>query len=131
MVSCRIGITRNTYEVESILSQDWGGIPYMESILLYDYNKIKDVNMLLAMGNIENLEPASEDIEFMKPRSKNKSVLHELNNFPMYDNHKYEYLFVTQDYINLDITNQFTIPGWYVRDVSLEENFVLLNQYID
>jgi hypothetical protein len=131
MVSCRIGITRNAYEVESILSQDWGGIPYMESILLYDYNKIKDIDMLIEMGNIENLEPASEDILHIKPRAKNQSVVHDINNFPIYDYYKYEYLFVTQDYITMDITNQFTIQGWYVRDVSLEENFVLLNRYVD
>lgn len=130
MVSCRIGITRNPYQVESILSQDWGGVPYMEPILLFDYNKIKDVNDLIKMGNIENLESGIEDIQFMKPRKDNKSVLHEINNFPMYDNHKYEYLFVLQEHIEFNI-NLFTIAGWYVRDVSQEESFSLLDKYID
>ena len=130
MVSCRIGITRSPYEVESILSQDWGGVSYMEGILIYDYNKIKDINLLMKMGNIENLESASEDIQFMKPRVNNKSVLHDINFFPMYDNHKYEYLFVLQEHIESNI-NLFTIQGWYVKDVSLEESFTLLDEYID
>lgn len=130
MVSCRVGITRSPYEVESILCQDWGGVPYMEPILLSDYNKLKDINNLMKMGNIENLEPASEDIQFMKPRKLNMSVIHEINNFPMYDNHKYEYLFVLPEYLEFN-TNLFNTPGWYVRDVSQEQNFTKLNKYID
>lgn len=126
MVPCRIGITISPYEAMSIWSSNFGSPYNSKALFLSDFSKVRDVQKLISLGNIENLEDDTDEILLIRP--KVPPMVHDINQWPQNLPSDYYYLFVTDNYI-IDVTSTFNKYGWWICRIENEEPWVYLRNY--
>lgn len=127
MVSGRIGITVSPLEVKSIWTSNFASPMYMKPILLSDFSNPRDVNILISLGDIENLEDDTVDIIINRP--KVAPIVHNIDYWPINFPSEYYYLYVDASYIVNDPLAKFDKIGWWICRIKNEEPWYYLKSY--